>query len=150
MASALSYELFVAKQGVAGGIATLDGSGDVPISQLPAGVADGLATLDATGKLPVSQLPDEAVETYKGQYADSTALETAYPTALLADYAYVTATSTYWYWNAALGTPAWVNQQIAEAAYLALSVAERAARNNFVQHTLYEVIRHTCQAQFRL
>ena len=90
-------------------------------------MANGLATLDATGKIPVSELPDVAVSPYKGEYADSAALILAYPTATLADYAYVTATSTYWYWNAALAVPAWVNQQIAEAAYLALSVAERAA-----------------------
>ena len=105
MASALSYELFVAKQGAPNGIATLDGSGYVP----------------------VSQLPPSAIETYKGEYATSAALIAAYPTASLADYAYVTATSSYWYWNDALGTPAWVDQQITEAAYLALTVAERAA-----------------------
>jgi hypothetical protein len=105
MASALSYELFVAKQGVANGIATLDGDGLVPVSQLP----------------PV------AIETYKGEYATSAALITAYPTAALADYAYVTATSSYWYWNDALAIPAWVDQQIAELDYLDLTVAERAA-----------------------
>jgi len=104
MASALSYELFVAKQGV----------------------ADGIATLDSSGKLPVSELPAAATSSYKGQYATSAALIAAYTTAVLADYAYVTATSSYWYWNAALTVPAWVNQQITEAAYLALSVAERA------------------------
>ncbi|MCX8074284.1 MAG: hypothetical protein N2749_01695 [Clostridia bacterium] len=105
MASALSYELFQSKQGV----------------------ADGIATLDGTGKVPVSQLPAAAIETYKGEFATSEALTTAYPSASLADYAYVTATSSYWYWNDALGTPDWVNQQITESAYLALSVAERAA-----------------------
>lgn len=65
--------------------------------------------------------------TYKGEYADETALTTAYPTATLADYARVTATSTYWYWNAALATPAWVNQEISVTAYNALSAAEQAA-----------------------
>jgi len=105
MASALSYELFTAKQGV----------------------ADGIATLDGTGKVPVSQLPDAAIETYKGEFATELALTTAYPTASLADYAYVTATSSYWYWNRALGTPAWVNQEISEADYLLLSAAEIAA-----------------------
>lgn len=64
---------------------------------------------------------------YKGEFATSAALSTAYPTADLADYAYVTATSSYWYWNAALATPAWVNQQITETAYNALSAAEQAA-----------------------
>jgi hypothetical protein len=66
--------------------------------------------LDATGVVPVSQLPPAGIETYKGEYATSAALITAYPTGLLADYAYVTATLSYWYWNAALGTPAWVDQ----------------------------------------
>lgn len=75
MASALSYELFVAKQGV----------------------ANGIATLDATGHIPVSQLPPAAIETYKGEYATSVALQTAYPTASLAYYAYVSGTSSYWY-----------------------------------------------------
>jgi hypothetical protein len=105
MASALSYELFTAKQGV----------------------ANGIATLDASGTVPVAQLPPAAIETYKGEYATEAALIALYPSASLADYAYVDATSSYWYWNAALGTPAWVNQQITEAAYLLLSPAEQAA-----------------------
>jgi len=105
MASSVSYELFQAKQGVANGIATLDG----------------------TGKVPVSQLPNSVVETYKGEYATSVALIIAHSTGLLADYAYVTATSSYWYWNAALIIPAWVNQQIIEAVYLLLTAAEKAA-----------------------
>ena len=91
------------------------------------GVANGLATLDGSGTIPISQLPGGAVETYKGEYATSVLLIAAYPTANLADYAYVTATSSYWYWNKALGTPAWVSQEITATAYLALSVAERAA-----------------------
>jgi len=105
MASSISYELFQAKQGV----------------------ANGLATLDGTGKIPASQLPAAAIETYKGEYATSVALVAAYPIALLADYAYVTATLSYWYWNKALAVPAWVNQQITEAAYILLSAAEKAA-----------------------
>lgn len=105
MASALSYELFVAKQGV----------------------ASGLATLDTNVKIPVAQLPDIALSPYKGEYATSTDLTTAYPTGELAYYAYVTANTSYWYWNAELAVPAWVNQQITEAAYAALSTAEKAA-----------------------
>lgn len=104
MASALSYELFQTKQGTANGIATLDG----------------------TGKVPVSQLPSAAIETYKGEYDTSASLIVAYPTGSIADYAYVDETTSYWYWNPNLATPAWVNQQIAEAAYLALTTAERA------------------------
>lgn len=65
--------------------------------------------------------------TYKGEYATEAALTTAYPTGLLADYAYVTATLTYWYWNAGLLTPAWVNQQITAAAYAALTAAAQVA-----------------------
>lgn len=105
MASSVSYELFQSKQGV----------------------ANGLATLDGTGKVPVSQLPASAIETYKGQYLTSVTLIIAYPVAALADYAYVTATSSYWYWNAALLIPAWVNQEITVAAYNLLSAAEKAA-----------------------
>lgn len=105
MASAISYEFLQNKLGAANGIATLDG----------------------TGKIPVSQLPIEAVETYKGEFATSAALVAAHPTGDLADYAYVTATNSYWYWNEALAIPAWVNQQITEAAYNALSAAEQYA-----------------------
>jgi len=36
-------------------------------------------------------------------------------------------TLSFWYWNAVLAIPAWVNQQITEVAYAALSVAEKAA-----------------------
>lgn len=53
-------------KGAAGGLATLDDSGKVPSSQLPAmdyvpknekGQAGGVAQLDGTGKVPESQLP---------------------------------------------------------------------------------------------
>ena len=105
MASALSYELFEAKQGV----------------------ANGIATLDATVKVPVAQLPDVAISTYKGVYADEAALIAAYETASQADYAYVTATLSYWYWNPLVATGSWVNQQIGETAYGALSDAQKGA-----------------------
>lgn len=105
MASSVSYELFQAKQGV----------------------ASGLATLDVSGKIPVTQLPAEAIESYKGQYDTSALLIAAHPTGILGDYAYVTETTSYWYWNAELAVPAWVNQQITEAAYALLSAAEQAA-----------------------
>lgn len=105
MASAISYELFQAKQGA----------------------ANGIATLDASGQLPVTQLPPEAVSAYKGTFATSAALIAAYPAADLGDYAYVTETTSYWYWNDALTAAAWVNQQITEDDYAALSTAERAA-----------------------
>lgn len=105
MANAVSYELFQAKQGV----------------------ANGIATLDATGKVPVSQLPAAVIETYKGEYADEAAIILAYPTASLADYAYNDDTSSYWYWNDAPTIAAWVNQQISEADYILLTAAEKAA-----------------------
>lgn len=126
MANAISYELFTAKQGAANGIASLDATGSVPVAQLPAGDPNGIASLDINSKIPVAQLPDVAIDSYKGVFADSAALIAAYPTAEISDYAYVTATTSYWYWNAALGTPAWVNQQITEAAYTALTTAEKA------------------------
>lgn len=91
------------------------------------GVANGLATLDGSGKLPISQLPENIIETYKGEYLDSIALIAAYPLADLADYAYVIATNSYWYWNDALLLPGWVNQQITAIAYLALTPAAKAA-----------------------
>lgn len=105
MASAISYELFQAKQGV----------------------ANGIATLNASGQLPTSQLPPEAVSAYKGTFATSAALIAAFPTATIGDYAYVTATTSFWYWNNALATAAWVDQQITETDYAALSAAEKAA-----------------------
>jgi hypothetical protein len=104
MASALSYEYYVSKLGV----------------------ASGVATLDSSGYIPVGQLPPSAVETYKGQYADYAAIVADYPSASLADYAYNDDTTSYWYWNANLATPAWVNQQIAEADYLLLTASEIA------------------------
>ena len=91
------------------------------------GVANGLATLDGTGKVPLSQIPGGAIETYKGEYATSALLITAYPSANLADYAYVTATLSYWYWNKSLSTPAWVNQEITATAYNLLSDTEKAS-----------------------
>ena len=66
-------------------------------------------------------------ENYKGRFATAATLQTSYPIASLASYAYVNDTSSYWYWNSALGTPAWVNQEITESAYLALSAATKAA-----------------------
>lgn len=90
------------------------------------GASNGLATLDSNSKIPLSQLPSSVIETYKGEYATSSALITAYPTASLADYAYVTATNSFWYWNKSLTTPAWVNQQITETDYLALSASAKS------------------------
>lgn len=91
------------------------------------GKANGVATLDSDTKVPLSQMPSGTINTYKGQYAASSNLITAYPTAALGDYAYVTGSNSYWYWNAALATAAWVNQEINEAAYRALSSAAISA-----------------------
>ena len=91
------------------------------------GQANGIATLDSAAQVPVAEIPTAAIETFKGQYATSSALTTAYPAASLGDYAYVTGTSSYWYWNSALSTADWVNQQISESAYNALSTSEKAA-----------------------
>jgi len=103
VASAVSYELLISKFGTPNGVATLDGAGLVPVSQLPNGVFGP----------------------YRGQYATSDALFAAFPIGTYADYAYVLGTSSYWYWNVNLAH--WVNQQITEADYLLLSVAAKAA-----------------------
>lgn len=97
----LSYELYQSKLGVANGVATLDGSGLIPESQLPPG----------------------AVETWKGVFADATALTTAYPVGQAAWYAYNTATSSTWAWN--FKTNAWVNTNINETDYNALTAAAK-------------------------
>ena len=66
-------EAYVPKteKGVANGIASLDSTGKVPSSQLPAmdyipnsekGAASGVATLDSSGKIPSAQLPDSVGE----------------------------------------------------------------------------------------
>ena len=91
------------------------------------GQPNGLATLGADGKIPVSQLPDTAIRSFIGQFANSAALIAAHPTGRLADYAYVTEGATFWYWNAMLATPAWVNQRILNADYIALSAAAQFA-----------------------
>ena len=104
MASALSYEFLKAIQGA----------------------PDGIPTLGGDGKVPASQLPASATSPFKGVFADEAALITAFPTAGIADYAYVTDTASFWYWNAALDIPAWVNQEIAETDYLTLTDAEKA------------------------
>lgn len=91
------------------------------------GAANGLASLDGTGKVPIAQIPGGAIETYKGEFADSTALTTAYPTGNLGDYAYVTADLAFYYWNSKLAVPAWVNQNITAANYALLTAAEKSA-----------------------
>jgi len=99
MANALSYEYLKSIQGAPNGIPTLDGDGNIPESQLPPSV----------------------VSPFKGEFADETALTDEYPTASLADYAFVDDTSSFWYWNPGLTTPAWANQEIQEADYILLS-----------------------------
>lgn len=47
------------EKGVAGGVATLDGNGLVPDSQLGKGEPNGVAGLDEDGKVDVEQLPEE-------------------------------------------------------------------------------------------
>lgn len=91
------------------------------------GEPDGIASLDDTGHIPVDQLPAGSVETYKGIFATTAVLLAAHPTGLIADYAYVTATNSFWYWNSQLTTPAWVNQLITPANYNALTTQQKAA-----------------------
>ena len=91
------------------------------------GVANGLATLDGTGKVPLTQIPGGAIETFKGEYADLTALTTALTTGNLGDYAYVTADLAFYFWNSKIATPSWVNQNITAINYNLLSATEKSA-----------------------
>ena len=52
------------QKGQAGGVASLDSSGKVPVSQLPAGVASGVATLGSDGKLSDNQVPGAGKVSY--------------------------------------------------------------------------------------
>ena len=104
MANAVSYEYLKSIQGAPNGIPTLDGDGEIP----------------------ASQLPSSAVSPFKGQFADEAELTTEYPTAGIADFAFVDDTSSFWYWNAGLDVPAWVNQEITETDYLALTAVEQS------------------------
>jgi len=103
MASAVSYEYLKSIQGVPGGIPTLDDNGEIPGGQLPQGLL-----------------------LFVGQYALETDLTTAYPTAEIAQFAYVDETISFWYWNAASTIEAWVNQEIEEADYILLTAAEQS------------------------
>ncbi|MCL2753045.1 MAG: hypothetical protein FWE44_02730 [Defluviitaleaceae bacterium] len=104
MASAVSYEYLKAIQGVPGGI----------------------PTLDPNGNIPESQLPPTAISPYKGHYVDEAELVDENPTGILADYAFVDDTASFWYWNSALAIPAWVNQEITEDDYNVLSELEKS------------------------
>lgn len=91
------------------------------------GAVDGFASLDGTGKVPTAQLPAGFENQFKGEYATVAALETAHPTANLADYAFVDGENAFYYWNSKISTPAWVNQNISQVNYDALTAAEKAA-----------------------
>jgi len=104
MASAVSYEYLISIKGTPNGIPTLDGNGEIPTSQLPPTV----------------------VSPFKGQFADEAELIDEYPTAGLADYAFVDDTASFWHWNPGLVIPAWVNQEITETDYLALTDSARS------------------------
>lgn len=52
------------QKGVAGGVATLDSGGKVPLEQLPAGQNSGLATLGTDGKLSDGQVPSAEKVSY--------------------------------------------------------------------------------------
>lgn len=87
----------------------------------------GIPRLDSMGKLNPSVLPAGSVETYKGIYATLVLLTVAHPTGSIADYAWVTSTNSFWYWNGGLLVPGWVNQVITEAAYNLLTINAKAA-----------------------
>lgn len=116
----LSLEYLQSLEGVVGGLATL--------------VADptsGAPTL-AAAQIPTSL--QSLTPAFKGIFANAdgtsaTSLQVLQPTGNLGDYAYVTSTSSFWYWNAGLATtdatspygigtgPQWVNQQITATNY---------------------------------
>ena len=66
---------------------------------------------------------------FLGVFADIADLPTAGTTG---DYGYVTATSSFWYWNAQLTPPAFANQEIAESDYLDLTDTEKSGMNYLV------------------
>jgi len=82
-----------------------------------------IATLQG-GKIPTTDLPSSAMDVYLGEYATSSALEAAQPTAELGNYAFVDSTNSYWYWAAGLTIPVWVNQEIGVTAYGALGATD--------------------------
>ena len=90
------------------------------------GAPNGIPTLDDNGEIPTSQLPPSAVSPFKGEFVDETELTDEYPTAGTADCAYVEDTTSFWYWNSGLDIPAWVNQEIEETDYIALTAAEKS------------------------
>lgn len=54
----------MSQKGAAGGVATLDSGGEVPMEQLPAGQNSGLATLGTDGKLSDGQVPSAEKVSY--------------------------------------------------------------------------------------
>ena len=107
MASAISLEYLQSIQSQPGGLATLTPSGDT-----------------YPGTVPENQLPPNAKSPFKGSFADSANLETAYPTGSMADFAYVTADLAFYYWDDI--SASWVNQNITASAYAALSASEKS------------------------
>ncbi|MCL2215672.1 MAG: hypothetical protein FWB91_01500 [Defluviitaleaceae bacterium] len=103
MASAVSYEYLKAIKGAPNGIPGLDENGQIPTTQLP-----------------ISSL------LFLGQYATEAELVEVYASAELANYAFVDETTSFWYWNAGLTTPAWVNQEITDEDYEQLSDIEKS------------------------
>ena len=57
--------------GVPNGVASLDGSTKVPLTQLYIGTPNGIASLDGAGKIPVAQLPNSVME-YQGVWNAAT------------------------------------------------------------------------------
>ena len=120
MANSVSYEYLKAIQGIPNGIPVLDDKGEIPPAQLP-----------------------DAVTLFKGRFATEAALRTAVPTASIGCYAFVDGTSSFWYWNADLvdvsdqPAPDWVNQEINEEDYLALTPAAQSVVPYLVIPPLY-------------
>lgn len=70
------------------------------------GAVNGYPELDGSGKVPLTQMPD-VVNKNKGWFTSEAALNTAHATAASGDYASVGTTDTMWLWDA--DTNAWVD-----------------------------------------
>lgn len=84
---------------------------------------DGIAGLDNNGYLDPSVFPPGTTETYKGAFTDLAALQAAFPTASVEDYASVGADNARYYWSAIQG--AWIAQQITYTDWLTLTAAQK-------------------------
>jgi hypothetical protein len=87
------------------------------------GAPNGLSTLDASGKIPASEIP-AITHAFVGNYTAIADLQTAYSTADYGMYGYISGIK--YFYNAALTTPGWTSVEVTATAYNAMTAAERA------------------------